>query len=48
MIRLKNWATVDPRKLGLPRYQYETPQVPTRREPAIRREGEAPAEPSPW
>lgn len=44
MLRLKNWVTVDPRKLGQARYCYETPQVPTRRSPRPRG-GEAPAEP---
>ncbi|MHB1035759.1 MAG: polysaccharide deacetylase family protein [Pirellulales bacterium] len=33
MIHLKNWATIDPRKLSIPRYQYESRPVPKEKAP---------------
>ena len=36
MIRLKNRATIDPRKLHTPRYEYRTPENPAAQPPALR------------
>ena len=37
LLRLKNWTTLDPRKLHVPRFEYETPSQAQRRTGAVRR-----------